>query len=295
MIDFNTILSSFNEKGTLLKWLKKLEQAINEDTIYTFNVEQIDDTHIKFTFTFEDGTTYESDTIELPKGDKGDTGATGLTGNGIASIAKTGTSGLVDTYTITFTNGTTTSFNVTNGANGEDGQDGATGNGILSITKTGTSGLVDTYTITFTNGTTTTFNVTNGANGTNGTNGVGVVSGGTTGQALVKASNTDFDTQWATIGSGANRGFNLNVTVSSLPSVTLLCYINGALTNVTIQNDGNYHTINNVEYFYVDTSSCTFDVGKYIEFNYTIVDEPISNDSVVYLLDNLDISFGGTN
>ena len=40
----------------------------------------------------------------------------GQTGNGIASIAKTATSGLVDTYTITFTNGTTTTFNVTNGS-----------------------------------------------------------------------------------------------------------------------------------------------------------------------------------
>ena len=58
----------------------------------------------------------------LVKGDKGDTGqtgATGATGNGIASITKTGTSGLVDTYTITYTNGTTTTFDVTNGEDGE--------------------------------------------------------------------------------------------------------------------------------------------------------------------------------
>jgi hypothetical protein len=55
------------------------------------------------------------------KGDKGDTGNTGskgdtgATGNGIASIEKTATSGLVDTYTITFTNGNTTTFTVSNG------------------------------------------------------------------------------------------------------------------------------------------------------------------------------------
>ena len=42
---------------------------------------------------------------------KGDTGATG---NGISSVAKTSTSSNVDTYTITYTNGTTTTFNVTN-------------------------------------------------------------------------------------------------------------------------------------------------------------------------------------
>ena len=59
--------------------------------------------------------------IQGPKGDKGDkgdtgaTGATGATGNGIASISKTGTNGLVDTYTIVFTNGQSTTFTVTNG------------------------------------------------------------------------------------------------------------------------------------------------------------------------------------
>ena len=52
------------------------------------------------------------------QGEKGDTGATGATGNGIASIAKTGTAGLVDTYTITYTNGQTMAFTVTNGADG---------------------------------------------------------------------------------------------------------------------------------------------------------------------------------
>lgn len=45
-------------------------------------------------------------------------GAQGDTGNGIFSIVKTGTSGLVDTYTITFTDGTTTTFDVTNGRDG---------------------------------------------------------------------------------------------------------------------------------------------------------------------------------
>lgn len=54
----------------------------------------------------------------LVKGDKGDTGqtgSTGATGNGIASITKTGTVDTVDTYTITYTNGTTSTFTVTNG------------------------------------------------------------------------------------------------------------------------------------------------------------------------------------
>jgi len=76
---------------------------------------------------------------------------TALSGHGgISSIAKTGTSGLVDTYTITMADNTTTTFTVTNGK------------AITSIALTGTSGLVDTYTITYNNGDTDTFTVTNG-------------------------------------------------------------------------------------------------------------------------------------
>ena len=40
----------------------------------------------------------------------------GATGKGITSITKTGTSGLVDTYTITYSDNTTSTFTVTNGA-----------------------------------------------------------------------------------------------------------------------------------------------------------------------------------
>lgn len=84
--------------------------------------------------------------------------ARGVKGKGIASIVKTSTSGLVDTYTITYDDGSKTTFNVTNG---EDGTS------IASITKTSTVGLVDTYTVTLTDGTVGgTFEVTNGRDGT---------------------------------------------------------------------------------------------------------------------------------
>lgn len=46
---------------------------------------------------------------------------------GVESITKTGTSGLVDTYTILYTDGTTTTFNVTNGAPGPQGPEGPQG------------------------------------------------------------------------------------------------------------------------------------------------------------------------
>lgn len=144
-------------------------------------------------------------------GQDGHDGTNGTNGIGIASITKTGTNGLVDTYTITYTDGSTSNFTVTNGADGQDGTNGTNGTngndgvGIASILKTGTSGLVDTYTITYTDGTTSTFTVTNGqngTNGTNGTNGVGVPTGGTAGQVLSKVDGTDYNTQWTTPSGG---------------------------------------------------------------------------------------------
>ena len=64
---------------------------------------------------------------------------------GISSIAKTGTSGLVDTYTITYTDGTTSTFTVTNGS---DGSPGVTP--VISATATAdaTSSLTPTVNVT---------------------------------------------------------------------------------------------------------------------------------------------------
>lgn len=70
------------------------------------------------TITLTNGNTYTSENLKGDKGDTGNPGSPGQTGVGISTVAKTGTSGLVDTYTITFTNGTTTTFTITNGQNG---------------------------------------------------------------------------------------------------------------------------------------------------------------------------------
>ena len=141
---------------------------------------------------------------EVP-GPQGEQGIQGETGIGIESIEKSGSEGLVDIYTITFSDGTTSTFTVTNGKDGVDGTQGIqgiqgepgedghtpvitiqegywyidgentnvlaegikgdTGNGVSDVKLTNTEGLVDTYTITFTNGTTSTFTLTNGKDG----------------------------------------------------------------------------------------------------------------------------------
>lgn len=118
----------------------------------------------------------------------GHDGQDGHDGRGIISVAKTGTSGDVDTYTMTFTSGDPFVYYVTNGAsstitsydiaNGHrlvitdktgthtvdvmNGARGDTGNGIYSVAKSAEYQNVDYYTITYTNGTKTTFPVTNG-------------------------------------------------------------------------------------------------------------------------------------
>ena len=56
--------------------------------------------------------------VRLDKLEEAGTGS-GSAGVGIKSIEKTGTSGLIDTYTITLTDGNTSTFTVTNGADGK--------------------------------------------------------------------------------------------------------------------------------------------------------------------------------
>lgn len=75
---------------------------------------------------------------------------------GISNIAKTGTDGLVDTYTITLADTTTKTFTVTNG------------NGLTAFEKLSTVGLVDTYRFTRSDDTYFTFAVANGAKGDTG-------------------------------------------------------------------------------------------------------------------------------
>ena len=136
---------------------------------------------------------------------RGEDGENGEDGVGISSIVKASTEGLVDTYVIAYTDGTTTTFTVTNGSvitivddkwciNGEDtgvSAIGATGNGIESVTLTSSAGLVDTYTITFTDGTTTTFDVTVAATWHTGNNAPKNIAGARIGDFYIDLLTSD--------------------------------------------------------------------------------------------------------
>ena len=80
MININTIISSFDEEGTLLKWFKKVEDALKNASLKTVETVAIDDTSFQLKFVFADDTFLLSPTITSPKGAKGDTGPQGPVG-----------------------------------------------------------------------------------------------------------------------------------------------------------------------------------------------------------------------
>ena len=126
-----------------------------------------------------------------PQGEKGEKGDDGTDGVSIVGVAKTSSDGAFDTYTITYSDSTTSTFTIKNGADGEDGHtpsitigengnwlvdgtdtgtkaqgsQGEQGVGISKVEKTSSEGNVDTYTITYGDGSTSTFKVTNGIDG----------------------------------------------------------------------------------------------------------------------------------
>ena len=104
----------------------------------------------------------DSDLSIPAEGQDGKDGENGKDGSSVTvvSVEKTGTDGLVDTYTIIFSDGTRTTFTVTNGES----------NSIVSINLISSSGLTDTYQIIFSNGSTKTFTITNGKDGVDGRN-----------------------------------------------------------------------------------------------------------------------------
>ena len=74
MINWKSILSSFNDKPTLLEWLKLVEKALKE-SVLTNVLTDTKDGKTAFIFTFEDGTEIRTDYIQT----KGDPGATSIT------------------------------------------------------------------------------------------------------------------------------------------------------------------------------------------------------------------------
>ena len=134
----------------------------------------------------------------------GSSGAPGKDGNGIVSIKKTGSEGLKDTYTILYTNGTTTTYEVTNGADGSNGRDGIDGtNGKDGINGTNGENGKSAYEIAKDNGFVGSeddwLDSLKGEKGDNGSNGANGLNGK---EVVLRVTSTmiqwkyDTDTEW---------------------------------------------------------------------------------------------------
>lgn len=66
MINDNTILSSFDDRPTLLEWLKKVEDALKTDTATAVSVENPSANTYVFKITFADGKTLSSGNVLFP-------------------------------------------------------------------------------------------------------------------------------------------------------------------------------------------------------------------------------------
>ena len=128
-----------------------------------------------------------------------DSGA--FNGNGIQSIEKVFTSGLVDTYRITFTSGSTFEYEVTNG---------------------------EMPVITIQNGKW----YVNGVDTGQSALGVGVPAGGTEGQILSKKSDSDYDTEWVD-----NEGQSINSVQVSVSNTTGVPSATGSVSNGVLTLD----------------------------------------------------------
>ena len=75
MVNLQTVLSVYDDKVTLMQWLKKVEKALKDSVLVSIETEQVEDNKALFVFVFEDGTRLATPAVTLPQGPKGDTGA----------------------------------------------------------------------------------------------------------------------------------------------------------------------------------------------------------------------------
>lgn len=80
MINLDTVLSEFDDRGTLLKYLNKVGVALNNASLKTVEVNQVSTTQVKLKFIFADDSYVESPVLTMPQGEQGLQGPQGETG-----------------------------------------------------------------------------------------------------------------------------------------------------------------------------------------------------------------------
>ena len=69
MLNYETLLSSYDDKLTLMQWLKKVEDALKNASAVGFSVNKKGNATISFQINFEDGTSIESGDLVLQQGE----------------------------------------------------------------------------------------------------------------------------------------------------------------------------------------------------------------------------------
>ena len=91
MINLDTLLSSFNDKETLMTWLIKVEKALENSTLTSVEAVSSGADAVVFKFNFADGTNVTSDPIPLaagPQGPQGPIGPQGPKGEGLPEVTE---------------------------------------------------------------------------------------------------------------------------------------------------------------------------------------------------------------
>lgn len=119
MINWKTILSSFDDKPTLMQWLKIVEKALQNASLENVTIKLTGNNTFVFEFKFADGSTVTSTPLNFPKDI-----------SGIEEVSDE----IVGTQTLTtlrahYTDGTTDEFPVY-AENGKDGKEGKAGKGV---------------------------------------------------------------------------------------------------------------------------------------------------------------------
>lgn len=136
MINWKSILSSYDDKPTLLQWLKMVKKALDESVLETVTVEQPTDTTAVLSFNFADGTSIKAPAITLPRGVQG---AKGDKGTEIVSMTVYHTEVVGDKtntqINVQYNDHPSDTFTVSaqNGKDGAKGADGANGVSITGI------------------------------------------------------------------------------------------------------------------------------------------------------------------
>ena len=178
----------------------------------TENADNTDDSY-KLDIANSNGT-ITTPNLKGAKGDKGEKGADGTNGVTPNISMSASIDGTVGTPSVKVTKGGTTTaptFDLAisgvkgaKGDKGEQGIQGATGkNGADGFSPTivaNSTNTADSYKLDITtkNGTITTPNL-KGAKGDKGDKGIGIPTGGKTGQAIIKASDNDYDYKWGSL------------------------------------------------------------------------------------------------